>query len=199
MSETLINQNQIADSGGGIPSKYTVANYIQSNGKAILNTKIKPDKTTVIQAKFIYSHTGGDTFIGGQNYDNNTCLRFFVSGDVTYLDYGNESNRIYTGDAVKSTSVTYEYELGNNYIKDLSNNTTIISGSTANFNQLSFDIKVFTESDYGKLLYLKIYKGGNLVRDYVPVLDTTDNIYGVYDKVAQNFSPSMTDTNFTGA
>lgn len=197
MSETLINQNQIAE--GGIPSKYAVANYIQSNGKAILNTKIKPDKTTVIQAKFIYSHSGGDTFIGGINYDNNTCLRFFTEGSTTYLDYGNEDNRISTEGGVISTSATYEYEIGNRYIKNLSNNTTIVSSSSVNFNQLSFDIKVFTESDYGKLLYLKIYKGGNLVRDYVPVLDTTDNIYGVYDKVAQNFSPSMTDTNFTGA
>lgn len=192
------NAKIVTSGGGDIPSKYTVKSYIQSNGKAILNTKIKPDKTTVIQAKFIYSHSEGDTFIGGINYDNNTCLRFFWAG-ATYLDYGSEGNRISTDAGVISTSATYEYEIGNRYIKNLSNDTIIVSGSSVNFNQLTFDIKVFSEGDYGKLLYLKIYKGGNLVRDYVPVLDTTDNIYGVYDKVAQNFSPSMTDTNFTGA
>lgn len=198
MSETLINKNQIADGGGGIPSRYTVVNYIESDGKAILNTKIKPDSTVVIQAKFVYSHYSGGTFIGGQTENRENGLRFFVSSTRTFLDYGSEGNRILTEDAVRSTSATYEYELGNRYIKDLSNDTTIVSASAVSFNQLNFDIKVFSEGDYGKLLQLKIYKDGNLVRDYVPVLDTTENIYGMYDMVTQNFYPSITDVDFTG-
>lgn len=43
----------------------------------------------------------------------------------------------------------------------------------------------------------KIWEGGTLVRDYIPVLHP-DNVYGMWDKVEGKFYPSASSGSFTG-
>ena len=55
-----------------------------------------------------------------------------------------------------------------------------------------------TERTIGKYYYIKMYKDGILLRDYVPVYNISTSEYGLFDKVNQKFYGSANDNKFTG-
>lgn len=197
-TETLINANQVASV---IPSRYTVVDWVNSTGGAWIDTGVKPDDTIVVRCKFIMKHYDGVAFIG--HYENphseSNTFRFFRSDTTTYLDYGSGDgkNRI-SGSYVTSKTKIYDMEFGNRYVKDLTTNTVKFSGTTVTFSQKSYTIKLFDTTNYGTCYYFQIEKGGELVRDYVPVYDTVTEKYGLYDKANQNFKLSDGSVDFTG-
>lgn len=173
-------------------------NYIQATGTQYIDTGIFPDDTTVVKAKFIYENQSGNTFIGYNIGDEEDSFRFFVIGS-TYLDYGSGAggNRIDTW-FIDSTSSIYEIEFGNRYIKDLVNDTTIISDTQVSFAEKTYTIKVFDNSDYGKIYYLQIYKQGNLVRNLLPVYNRVKRQYKMYDTISQTFFNNVGTGSFNG-
>jgi len=192
MGETLINPNQIA---GG--ARYQAVDYVKSVGTAYLDTRIKPDDTTIIRCKFRMNRAGGGTFIGCEEEDDEKYFRFFsLNFANTYLDLFSEDNRISSN--IVASGVTYNLEWGNRYIKNLDTDTVIVSASAVTFSELNVTIKVFDLSDYGEIEYLQIIKGGNLVRDYKPVYDTKTQKYGLFDNVSELFFLSLGGTDFQG-
>lgn len=172
--------------------------YIQATGSQYIDTGIYPDDTTVVKAKFIYENQSGGTFIGYNIGDEENSFRFFVTVP-TYLDYGSGAgwNRIVTW-FIDSTTSIYEVEFGNRYIKDLVNDTTIISDTQVSFAEKTYTINLFDSTDYGKIYYLQIYKQGNLVRNLLPVYNRVKRQYKMYDTVSQTFFNNDGTGNFNG-
>lgn len=179
---------------------YEPSLYIQSSGTRSLDTGIYPDDTTVVQCKFVMTNFAGGYFIGNSGNGEADSFRFFRFDITTYLDYGsgNNYNRISTS-YITSTTAIYEVEFGNRYIKNLLTNTVIKSASTVTFNEKTYPIKLFSENDYGKCYYLKIYKNNTLVRDFKPVYNPITGIYGFLDEVNQLFYEGNGTGNFSGA
>lgn len=175
---------------------YRLLNYVQSNGTAILDTKVKPSSNLRIQMKFVMTVWGGDTFIGTYDYGitEENDYRFFRNGDYTYFDV--EAQRLQFP-FVTNVSTVYELELGNYYVKNLNTGEILASGQKQIFEWMSDNtIKLFRKTDYGKIYYLKIWDGENLIRDYVPCMRNRDGLGGMYDLVNNKFYKSSGTASF---
>ena len=90
----------------------------------------------------------------------------------------------------------YEIECGNYYIKDLTTGRYLYKGTRYNGslasiadNKLEINTSILKGDVYydTPVYYVKIYIGGELLRDLVPVRRKSDNVYGWYDKVNNKF------------
>ena len=176
---------------------YKKVDYIQFNGTQQIDTGVYPDDTTKVQCKFVMTNYNGGCFIGGDTDSDSDNFRFFISGSTTYLDYGNGYGNRISGTYITSTTTIYETEFGNRYVKDLTTGTTKFSGGTVTLSERTYTIKICKNSDYGKIYYCKIYKGGILVRDYIPVLSNSTNTVGLLDKVNMVFYTDVNNNSFT--
>lgn len=162
---------------------YTKLEYIEGTGTQWVDTGIQPITTTKIATKCSFSVDGGNVFIGATELPDNNDFRIFrASGQYLYFDRG--SSRLNNSLALNTV---YELEFGNWYIKI--NGQTVQSGNAFNIGLSSSTIKVMptTNSDYGRIYYLKIYDGDTLVRDFIPTKRNSDNEIGLYDKVTNQF------------
>ena len=161
--------------------------YLESTGQARINTKYYPSDKTVIQFKYTYTSFSGSTFIGYSNGDSDDFRFFRSGGGETFLDYGNgwfNVNRIY-GNYITSLTDIYETEIGNLYVKDMTTGQIKLSGANVSFSRKSTPVYLFGSSgEHGRLYFVKIYDDGELVRDFIPVLDV-NGAPAMLDRVEQ--------------
>lgn len=167
----------------------TPINYIQANGTQYIETGVNATQNLRSQMKVNMQAITGSVIYGFSTNGDTNDYRLFNYQSKFYLDMPPSSGRINGG--TFSSNTDYNIEIGNCYVKDLDTNTNIISTSVRTFNQTTQTMKVFFSgygSTYsnGKLYYLKIYDGGTLLRDYIPVLDG-NGVPCLYDKVSQTF------------
>lgn len=168
---------------------------VHSDGNSWVDTGVKAKDTIKIQLKFKMDKLTGINF-AGMYVDPATALRFFGYGNGFYLDYGGESGRcILRSDDVTKT---YEYELGNCYIKDLKTSETLAAGSKQTFDYSSNEnnVLLFSEGEIGDIYYCKIYDGDTLVRDFVPKYDA-DGKPKLYDNVSDTYFETKGTEDFT--
>ena len=177
-----------------ISGLYTFINYIEGTGTQWIDTGIQPITTTKIATKCSFSVDGGNVFIGSTGLPDDNDFRIFrASGQYLYFDRG--GGRLNNS---LSLNTVYELEFGNWYIKI--NGQTVQSGNAFNIGLSSSTIKVMptTNSDYGRIYYLKIYDGDTLVRDFIPTKRNSDNEIGLYDKVTKQFFTNQGTGTFIG-
>lgn len=140
---------------------------------------------SMFQIKVKPTNNGGAIVLGQQNStaDNNDYRIFWASRRL-YYDYG--SDRQYTSQALNNT---YEYEVGNYYVKNLATSATVFTGTTKSGTATSMTRKIgmwptsTTSTDYAQIFYVKIYEGNTLIRDLIPWTDMNGN-YGMFDKLS---------------
>lgn len=130
----------------------------------------------------------GGRFIGDgddEHWKESNDYRIFFTGNLIYYDFNSLR---------KSTSSSNYYgkicnfEIGNYYIKNLDNNTNIISGTkqtdlTKTQTHLR-NLQLFGQGDSGIVYSLKIYEDGvNLTYDIIPYNDSDG--YCLYDRISQ--------------
>ena len=152
-----------------------------SSANGFIDLKTTFVDNTRIQIKQKQTNQGGGRIIGADAPSDNDDFRFFYySGKVMY-DCG--SDRI---QARITTGNTYEWEVGNYYIKNLDNDTYVVSGTPQS--NISRHLCLYnsgnTDADYGNIYYIKIYEGDTLIRDFIPWTDLNGN-YGLFDKVSK--------------
>ena len=169
---------------------------VHSDGNSWVDTGINGKSTIKIQLKFKMQKATGAIFVG-MMLSGDQALRFFGYGNNWYMDYGGDGHRIIGG--LIDTTKTYEFELGNNYIKDIESGSYIAKGNEVGTFEYGFGdshIKVLTSGEIGDIYYFKIYDGDTLVRDFVPKYDT-DNKPRLYDNVSDAYFETKGTEDFT--
>lgn len=164
-------------------------------------------ENTTIEIQFQMTQAKGNVIIG--DYGSNDLDDWRV-----FLNYDRQTNNLLVYDFINNTRTTYNtgnwakmfhLEIGNYYIKDLDNNTTLITGSPkTNFTRpnemylfhmdggqigANSEYSMTANIDYGHIYLLKIKQDGVLVKDYIPWTDTNGN-FGLFDKVAKEVHQS---------
>ena len=183
-----------------LKKKYTPVKYLESTGQQYIETGIKhtgndiKQVMTVSFTKYVSSGEYGliSTWGGRYNYSN------------LYLNKGKKIVSYWSGNMANSVSVDLNtkydiehiYDLngsyGQDHIRSLKVNDSIVSTSFSGVstpNPRTF--KIFCRGDieqksYMRLYALKLYVDGDLVRDYIPVIDSSGRPC-LYDKVEDKF------------
>ena len=180
--------------------KYTPVKYLESTGQQYIETGIKHtgnDIKQVMTVSFTKYASRGEyglisTWGGNYRYSN-----LYLSTGKIVVSYwnGNLANSV-SVDLSTKYDIEHVYDLNGSYgqehIRSLKINDNIVS---TNFFGVStpnpHTFKIFCRWDlenksFMRLYALKLYVDGDLVRDYIPVLDT-NNRPCLYDKVEDKF------------
>lgn len=169
--------------------KYNPVTYLESTGSQYIDTGVKLTQNSKIEMKMNLTQVGTYAIFGSRtsaiknnfevinnrtnfflDFDNylNNRLMVDVNFDINEIEIS--SNRLKIGDYVKSIGVYGNFETPDNaYV-------FYVSGTPASGH----------EKAKMRLYYCKIYDNDTLVRDYIPVIDSS-NIPCLYDKVEDKF------------
>ena len=182
-----VNVGEISGSSITIKSpEYIAKTSSYSSGQLNLGYTLKDN--TKFQIKIRPTANGGGACLGELNApSDNDDYRIFWYSNSLYYDYG--SDRKYHSQALNNT---YEYEVGNYYVKNLATSATVLTGTTKSGIATSHTRNIYAfigGSDYCQIYYLKIYEGDTLVKDFIPWTDMNGN-YGFFDKVSLTYIQS---------
>jgi len=185
-----------------LPDGYTAndVSCVSCTGTEWYDLGLPPTLTMKTQIKCSFAGANADMAIIGSLPSLDWSVgtyRFFLAAEPYqfFVDFPG-SARIKGGSAALNT--VYEMEFGNFYLKDLSNDTTILQGSTVTKSPTTDHIRLFrTNYVYperyttGSVYYVKIFdKNVNdeyeLVRDLIPCKKPSGEV-GLYDFVGRRF------------
>lgn len=179
----------------GVPSDYTILDYIECTGTQYIDTGFKANTTTT---KFVGAFTPTQKVMGallgsrnGTASGPHSCNVFVLGEGKFRVDWANAS---YSGTEINYVVGTkYEMEITRGRL--VINNTTKSYTNSASVDQLgNFLIGTFnnvtTPYANGFVGYIhecKLYSNDVLIRDFIPVKRISDNVVGMYDIVTKTF------------
>lgn len=192
------------EEGRSVPEGYELLTFFDNESRYSLNTQFKPQSGSLsFEGKVAVTGYEGD-IVGGFDADPYSLRDAFSiwlycrsSGGVT-LETHPDGAKIQSSESVMPLDVPFKVAgLCSAGIRSLTvdgNTTTISSGRAA----LARDVWIGSNGAYGssvgaiKLYYFKFYDGDtrtseNLRRDLVPVKRLSDDTYGCWDFVTQQF------------
>lgn len=147
----------------------------------------------VIEIDFQMTQAKGYCIIGDYMNNDNDDWRLFLNFDV---QVNNKLNYDFLNDRKQWTTNgwnnRFHLEIGNYYVKNIDTGSVVINatrktGFTRPNQMYLFHFDGYTGQqvnlDYGNVYFVKIWKGGLLVKDFIPYTDMNGN-YGLYDKVS---------------
>ena len=174
----------------GVKGNYTKLGYLEGNGAQYINTEYHANNNTKIEMKVKFTDRNVQECLycsrdfNGSTQEH-TFTQFKISNGKWRCDYSVQGTD-FSHSVLADTLYTYTQE--GNIFKE--NDVTISTGSTATFTTID-STYIFAShnsdasfSNYGwyRLYSFKIWDGGVLVRDFIPILDD-NNIPCLYDKV----------------
>lgn len=180
--------------------QYTPLSYIEGTGAQAIDTGVVAGPDITYQIKMYATAVTGGSIIGvGSEMDGERkSFRFFNYNNTFYLDYGSGEgyNRIHGG--TWNLNTTYDLEVGNRYVKNLTNNSIIISADAVdNFSFNAATVRIFGDgTSAGRIYYMKIYKGAQVVCFLIPARRDTDGAIGMFDLIQQKFHANLSSTPF---
>lgn len=172
--------------------KYTPVKYLESTGTQYIDVQFIPNQDTKVEMNFTTTSGRTEGYFGSRvNYDINTYC--FIQND-------NKFRSDYNHDFTQKTSSNINNLVGYpNFliIKDRNkttiNNNIVLLSSYGYFSSQN-SLYIFSVNHNGgailysnmKLYWFKVYDNDTLVRDFVPVIDSS-GIPCLYDKVEDKF------------
>ena len=188
-----------------IDATYTQLDYIERDANhtaEIGNIGVTLNDNMKFQLKVYPTNGGGQWIIGNDGTNDKDDFRLFWAGSngagdaKIYLDYGDDGvsgvgRRLLTASSISSL---YELEVGNYYVKDLTNNNYILSGSTVTNANVDRTIGVFGNNDFGRIYYLKVFDGNTLIKNLIPVRRDCDGFVTLYDTISKTYLNTIAGT-----
>ena len=175
--------------------KYTPVEYLESTGTQYIDTRYYPNNLTDVECKFMYnqftSNTASSVF--GVRDSDGSVKQFLMSVFNGTLWIVNGLNN--TNIPGITPLVNTEYILRITPQKAYWNGTEILNMNKSIANCPDYSMFMFGRNAknglannpmFGKVYYLKIYEEGRIIRDYIPVIDSS-NRPCLYDKVEDKF------------
>ena len=200
----LINNAQ----QGGLPAGYTQVSYIQNTAQTSTSTcfntgiitdvddfemEIKLIPTTGPWQMLCLEYSDGGTKYTGIRGDSSYSRTY---GCVNGVNIGWNSGR-FSG---KTYLMTLTYKNGNaSFVsQNLTDGTEQSGTATYTYKAVNQELLLFRAVYANNKVYsVRIKKGGALVADYVPVLDS-NNIAGFYDMASKSFKTAQDTSIYTG-
>ncbi len=186
----------LAEEPVALPDGYTQIAYLQSTGSQYIDTGVQGDSDVRVTADFeITAFGSGTTFIfGAQGTDSVRYTLGMTSAGAFRSDFGS---------AMTSGSAA---SLNTRYAADKNGNVCTVGGQTLTSAAATFtgttNIYLFGRS-YSSISYsqikmyrCKMYKGGTLIRDFVPARNSAGTL-GLYDLVNDVFYTNAGTGTFT--
>lgn len=166
-----------------LPAEYTRVEYIQSNGAQYIDTGIKPNQNTRIDAEVETTDTGIPYFFWGARTSSETvnfCLLRVGSG--VRADYGESKLKVMDTPSAGKVAISQ--------IKNVCTYGSTTATNTASTFASQYPLYLFAANTGGtagyfgrhKLYSCKIYDDGALVRNFIPVRNSSGAL-GLYDTV----------------
>lgn len=190
-----------------VPSEYQEVEYLTSDGNQYINTNVIPNSSSKIEISFTVPTVTAVGFglFGSRTNTSSISDRFNVfiynsaGSPQARGDFGNKNGTItnYSSRAVDTATIE------NKVIKV--NGETIYTGSgtfTGSYPIWLFDVNTKDASSTypykGKIYSCKIWQDGvTLSRNFIPVHDIVDNVYGMFDTVEEKFYGNAGSGAFT--
>lgn len=184
---------------------YIPLTYIESTGTQFFDTELSPTSDVDIEFEcFVNSSQSNYAYIFGSRGEDFATDRFIMNAS-SEAQYGNvceiwRPDQIRTAD-IRGHKVKFKTS-GLNlklYIDDVLHTDANFVGpmpddvSSAHF--FSFNGNTLQKAQ-AKLYYLKMWKDGTLVRDFVPAVNRTSASAGMYDMVNRKFHPNLGSGEF---
>lgn len=180
--------NEIADNILGDTNPYEFVNCILGYaGSGTINTGVKASSKIKVQVKLRTYMKHQSAVIGWHNTSESKALKFFNPSGVAMLDYGSGygKNRIQGGDF--APNVTYSFEFGNRYIKNLDTGKILAENTTV----ADFAYEETLQIMECYIWWFKIFEDDVLVRDYIPARNRIDGSIGLWDKISNSFTKAQ--------
>lgn len=187
-----------------LPSGYTELEYIQSSGTQYINTNFKPDGETTVNIVFQTSSAPdnlNDTlpvYGAATDYNSNAFEFWTLSGG--FATYGSQD---YKSNLGITTGKKHTVRQAKNVLTvDGTSYTFTKQNFTAPYSLLLFathrssGIKICASAANLKIYSCEIYNNGTLVRNFVPVKNSSGTI-GLYDLVNSAFYTNAGSGTFT--
>lgn len=175
---------------------YQEVEYIENTSNwPRIDTGVIPTQNIKSQIKFRNFSVTGDVIYWMSNWDDNSDYRFFNASSKIYWDIS--SSRL--EGSTCNTNTDYEFELWNNYVKNVWASTNILSWSTVASYTWTATIKLnyWGTPSRNRWYYVKIYDGSTLVRDLVPCYRKDDSVIWMFDLVNKKFYTNSWSWTFT--
>lgn len=173
-------------------------NYIEntSTSGAYIDTGVVPTRNTRMEIQFNYE--GDDTYSTGLIGISNPAFSISTNRTTRLFEAKYKDDVIGAAGVYFNSGVhTLEFSVGGGFIID---SVMMVSDELTSASLGAEDtICVFktngsSVTSVGKCYYVKIYEGGVLIRDMIPVV--VNDVAGMYDRVEGGFYPSMSSTPF---
>lgn len=206
VSKICLGSEEIYSEGGGGGGAYTELAYIENgiydgtmSNEYSIPLGIYPTLDTVVQIKGMLQAADGASYFGYNDYwgGNNNYFRLFTyEQNAMIFDFPSDGDRRITMYGLPFGQ-TFELEVGNCYIRDLTNTNPTVTGATVtDGNPVNVNFKgqlnCWSYSDDPssiykgeRFYYIKIWQNNTLVRDLVPAEYNGD--IGLWDKVNDTF------------
>ena len=182
---------------GILENKYQQVEYVENTGSKYIDTGVKMDSNKSFEIMFKYTSPTNrySTGLIVGSYDgtvNANALSFHQGNFATHTVSGSPAI-LKSADTTNTHVVIWNAQTNQASIDGgsaismsptgTSNNTWYLFGGNYD-DGLNY-------SSQGSIYYMKIYDGGNLIRDFVPAVEIDTGIVGLYDNVNRNFHPGL--------
>lgn len=163
-------------------SDYNVVEYIESTGTQYIDTGLIMEKSTTMRMEISAQLTSNGNWAGVNGYMQHQANLGGGSKGLFVVDYNGNTHieNIYFNNTLKLTQDWTSAYSG-------AENKVAVIGMGDKNNTWWTNISANKYAQVGKWYYIKVYKSGTLVRDYVPCVRNSDGVAGLYDKVENKF------------
>ena len=184
--------------GSDLPTGYRRVDYIELNGKQLVDTGIIGNQDTRIRSNFTWGGSVQNHLFGCASSDNTASITSYMNGSWRF---GNKSASKTIGK--NNTDLPYSVLLDNTTIGVTGNRTTI--SDVPDFETIATlllggarnaDGELPGSGLVGRVFDFRIWDNGTLVREMIPVTD--GSMYRFWDSVSKTFFDSITDVPLEG-
>ena len=173
-------------SGNGIPAGYTEAEYLSASGGAAVDLAYRPNQDTEMEIKFSTSQAStGGICVADQNWQD---TGFGVWCNAAVFGSETPSNPPWADGQPHVATLSQDGLYQDGDLLWIPPDQTFQVG----YNLTAFALNragALSEHLTGSIYYIKLYQGGELVREFVPFTDAS-GAAGFYDRVGHGFYTS---------
>jgi hypothetical protein len=173
-------------------AEYQPIEYLESTGTQYIDTGFKPTNKTVVEIDYQFTQlarSGTSYQIGAGSDNNSTRFRFIIGSNGNVMECSLGTNVRFSGinalnrHILKIDAINRTCSIDNTLENQINN---YFGGSDRTFYIFNLNNGTSVYKHYARCFYLKIYDNGILVRDFIPVLDSSGTPC-MFDKVEKKF------------